>query len=89
MGRLIRMGMSYVLIAKESIDFETKKYNISSVEQGQIEILHDIATTFLKTAKQENVEVQLYLETYIDGDFVEYAKYDEHTDEFVTITTTY
>lgn len=89
MGRLIRMGMSYVLIAKESIDFETKKYNITGVGQDEIETLHDVAISFLKTAKQENVEVQLYLETYIDGDFVEYAKYDEHTDEFVTITTTY
>ena len=83
------MSMNYVLIAKEQDGFEIKNYNVVSVGQDEVETLHDVAISFLKTAKQENVEVQLYLETYIDGDFVEYAKYDEHTDEFVTITTTY
>ena len=83
------MSMNYVLIAKEQDGFEIKNYNVVSVGQDEVETLHDVAISFLKTAKQENVEVQLYLETYIDGDFVEYAKYDEHTDAFVSFTTTY
>lgn len=83
------MSVNYVLIAKEQDGFEIKNYNVVSVGQDEVETLHDVAISFLKVAKQENVDVQLYLETYIDGDFVEYAKYDEHTDEFVTITTTY
>ena len=83
------MSVNYVLIAKEQDGFEIKNYNVVSVGQDEVETLHDVAISFLKVAKQENVDVQLYLETYIDGDFVEYAKYDEHADEFATITTMY
>ena len=83
------MGMNYVLVAKESINFETKKYNITSVGQDEIETLHDIAISFLKVAKQQKVDVQLYLETYLHGEFVEYSKYEEYTDEFVAISTNY
>ena len=83
------MSVNYVLIAKEQDGFEIKNYNVVSVGQDEVETLHDVAISFLQLAKEQELNVELYLETYEFGDFVEYAKYDEHTDEFVTITTTY
>ena len=83
------MSVNYVLIAKEQDGFEIKNYNVVSVGQDEVETLHDVAISFLQLAKEQELNVELYLETYEFGDFVEYAKYDEHIDEFVTITTMY
>ena len=81
--------MNYVLIAKEQDGFEIKNYNVVSVGQDEVETLHDVAISFLKVARQQKVDVQLYLETYLHGEFVEYSKYEEYTDEFVAISTNY
>lgn len=82
------MGMNYVLIAKEQDGFEIKNYNVVSVGQDEIETLHDVAISFLKVAKQE-LNVELYLEAYEFGEFVEYARYEPYTDEFVSLTVNY
>jgi len=83
------MSMNYVLIAKEQDGFEIKNYNVVSVGQDEVETLHDVAISFLQLAKEQELNVGLYLETYLHGEFVEYSKYEEYTDEFVAISTNY
>ncbi len=80
--------MNFVLVAKETNGFETNKFNITSVNENNIETLYNIAKSSLQLFSEKEIEVKLYLETYNnDGSFIEYSKYVEETDEFVAITT--
>ena len=79
--------MNFVLVAKETVDFESVKYNVTSVNQDNIQVLYTTAKRFLAVAKDEGIKVQLYLETYSDnGDYIEYAQYNEAEDEFFALT---
>ena len=56
--------MNFVLVAKETVDFESVKYNVTSVNQDNIQVLYTTAKRFLAVAKDEGIKVRLYLETY-------------------------
>lgn len=83
------MSVNYVLIAKEQDGFEIKNYNVVSVGQDEVETLHDVAISFLQLAKEQELNVELYLEAYEFGEFVEYARYEPYTDGFVSLTVNY
>lgn len=82
--------MNFVLIAKETNGFETNKFNVTSVNENNIEALYNIAKDTLQLSSEQGIEVKLYLETYDnDGSFIEHSKYDEETDEFLAITSVF
>lgn len=79
--------MNFVLVAKETDGFESVRYNVTSVNQDNIQVLYTTAKRFLAVAKEEGIKVKLYLETYSNnGDYIEYAQYDEAEDEFFALT---
>ena len=79
--------MNFVLVAKETVDFESVRYNVTSANENNIEVLYTTAKRFLAVAKDEGIKVKLYLETYSNnGDYVEYAQYNEAEDEFFALT---
>lgn len=79
--------MNFVLIAKEFDGIESVSYNVTSVNEDNIQVLYATAKRFLEVAKEEGVKVKLYLETYSNnGDYIEYAQYDEAEDEFFALT---
>lgn len=80
--------MNFVLVAKETVNFESTRYNVTSVNEDNIEVLYTTAKRFLAVAKDEGIKVKLYLETYSNnGDYVECAQYNEAEDEFFALTS--
>lgn len=79
--------MNFVLIAKEFDGIESVSYNVTSVNEDNIQVLYATAKRFLEVAKEEGIKVKLHLETYSNnGEYIEYAQYDEAEDEFFALT---